>query len=565
MHPDGTLELIINYPHPNDGGKFSCKASNRAGESQITHIVAFEGKEAHIVDNRHRVYHSDQKRLERAKSEARGGILAPEKQDDGTPATEVGTPAEEGKGKGKGRARGGGNTRTESSPAPAEVAAAAAPVAPKKEEKRESKVAIYFASKLSDRVVAEGSKVKLTCYLEGADPMVKWFKDDQPVVYSPKCKQSNFNGVCTLELTSVVAADSGLYKCYARNPSGEVNTTANLQVFASPDAGDTPPTFTRAIKDTYHANINEINLSCHVRGLPTPAITWVKDGVSIEPSEKFQQIYLQDGTCELNISDPTRQDMGKYVCQAENRAGKIENTHLVQIQLRDPGSPKSYSQSSAPPIEDSVPGTPASGGRTGGAETPASGRGGGETPAAIAEGADGKPPAKGRKKAAKAEEVSSGGGGGRRRYVDPPPDPKLKLHFAAFLTDRTVPAGGKTKFSCYVQGPDPNVRWLKDDNPIVFSPTCKPLLRDGLITLELSSLTEAESGHYTLICRNPASEITTSANLKVYETIKVDTQPTLFTTSIKGKYLFLGYCIVLSSLLQVRVVLFFVLIKCNIC
>lgn len=68
VHIDGTLEFIINFPHPNDGGKFTCKATNSAGESQISHIVAFEGKEAHITDNRHRVYHADHTRLERAKS-----------------------------------------------------------------------------------------------------------------------------------------------------------------------------------------------------------------------------------------------------------------------------------------------------------------------------------------------------------------------------------------------------------------------------------------------------------------------------------------------------------------
>lgn len=540
-HPDGTCELIVNFPHPNDSGKFVCKAFNRAGESEILHPMIFEGKEHHVINNRHRVYHADHQRVEQAKIDARGGIplpAAPEKvvkaaetNADGTPTgSGTGTPAS---GKGKGRGRGGGNTRTESSPAPAEQPAAAAPPAPRKEEKRESKIGIYFASKLSDRVVVDGSKVKLTCYLEGTEPVVKWFRDDQPIVYSAKCKQSNLNGVCTLQLDAVVEADSGVYKCTAKNQSGEVTTTCNLQVFPSPGSGDAPPTFTRALKDTYHSNINEINLSCHVRGLPTPTITWLKDAVTIEPSEKYQIIYLQDGTCELNVNDPTRGDMGKYVCVAENRAGKIEISHLVQVQLKEPGSPRAVQQVPSTPLEEDTPGTPGS--RAGGSETPASRAGGAETPM----DSEGRPPAKGRKRQPKKEEESSGGGGGgggggRRRYEEPPVDPKTKLHFAAFLSDRTIAAGGKTKLSCYVQGPDPNVRWLKDENPVVQGPNCKALLRDGLITLELSNLTEAESGTYKVICRNPSTEINCSCNVLVYESIKVDKTPPLFTNSIKG-------------------------------
>lgn len=52
-------------------------------------------------------------------------------------------------------------------------------------------------------------------------------------------------------------------------------------------------------------------------------------------------------------------------------------------------------------------------------------------------------------------------GGGRRYAPQPPPDPKQQLFFIAFLNDRTIPEGGKTKLSCYVEGPDPQARWYK--------------------------------------------------------------------------------------------------------
>lgn len=109
------------------------------------------------------MYHSDPEHLAKAKSEF------PEKARENG-ANEPQPESEEEKGKGKGRGRGSKgtgsaqNTRTESSPAPPEPTPI---VTRQKEPPRESKKTIYFASKLSDRVVAEGSKIKLTCYLEG--------------------------------------------------------------------------------------------------------------------------------------------------------------------------------------------------------------------------------------------------------------------------------------------------------------------------------------------------------------------------------------------------------------
>lgn len=507
-HPDGTHELIVNYPHPNDSGKFVCKAYNRAGESSILHPMLFEGKEAHIVNNRHRVFHADQQRLQRAKIDARGGIPLPQEERPPEPPAprhgSSGTPA--------GLPRSGTGTRTESSPAPAAAPVESyAPAGRQKEEKRESKVGIHFASKLSDRVVVDGSKVKLTCYLDGTEPVIKWFKDEQQLAYSPKCKQSNLNGVLTLEFPAATEADSGVYKCVAKNNSGEVTTTCNLQVFPSPGSSDAKPTFTRSLKDSYHTVLNEINLSCHVRGNPTPTVTWVKDGVTCEASEKYQIKYQKDGTCELNISYPSQRDMGKYVCQAENRAGNCEITHQVQIKLKEaPGSPRS----APPPLPPTAP-------------------------VEVEEStADNNLPPDGRRRPTEQVNVYE-----RRHVPGPPPDPKANLHFAAFLSDRTVAVGSKVKLTCYLEGPEPVCRWFKEEpekeqpTQLVNSSNCKFQYRDGLVTLELKEASLADSGVYKVMCRNTAGEISSQARLTVYQvpTEKtVQTKP-LFTSSIKGK------------------------------
>lgn len=500
-HADGKCELCVNDPTERDSGKYVCQASNRAGNAEIPHFVLFEGKEAHIAENIHGVFHHDQSRVDRLKT----GLVTngATENGDGEPAAEEDEKSKKGaKGKGKGG-------RSDSTAPPAITSSA--PAAPAKKEPRDQRITIHFPTKLSNRVAAEGTKVKLTCYLEGADPAIRWLKDEQPVVYSPKCRQNNNNGLCILELTSVSVADTGVYKCYARNTSGEASTSAKLEVYASDQSADLAPTFTRGMKELYNSKINEINITCHVRGMPTPTITWSHDGVTIEPSEKYQLIEHDDGLCELNISDCTRQDNGKYVCQADNRAGKAETTHIVQVQLRE-------QRSSLVSLKD-LPPTPTTDQASvnGDAE---------EKPAA------GAPAGKGKGQRGKKSDAPTGGG---RRYAPaPPPNPKEQLFFSAFLTDRTVGEGGKTKLSCYIEGPDPQLRWSKDDNPVVMSPRCRAEMKDGLATLTLLNVVLEDSGDYRVLARNQASEITSACRLNVYETIKPSESAPIFTSNIKG-------------------------------
>lgn len=142
-----------------------CKATNKVGTTEIPHYVLFEGIEHHIAENIHGVFHADHSRLDRTKSEAHNALT------NGDGPVENGV-ADDGKKGGKGQ-KGGKTSRPETPSTPAPSAPAPAP--PAKREPRESRITINFPTKLSNRVVAAGSKVKLTCYLEGADPMVKWY------------------------------------------------------------------------------------------------------------------------------------------------------------------------------------------------------------------------------------------------------------------------------------------------------------------------------------------------------------------------------------------------------
>lgn len=71
--------------------------------------------------------------------------------------------------------------------------------------------------------------------------------------------------------------------------------------------------------DSYRFSDDELILECRVRCHPPPKITWLKDGVLLQGSSRFQQSELTDGVCRLVISSPeATTDSGLYTCRAEN-------------------------------------------------------------------------------------------------------------------------------------------------------------------------------------------------------------------------------------------------------
>lgn len=476
-HADGTCELIIDKPDKRDSGKYLIKAENRAGKSEIRHTVLFEGASPHIHEHIHGVFHADKSVLKKEKDKKKDG------EEPAAPPEPEEPPKKEGY-------ESSDYSDTETAPGSG------------KRRKRKKNINIYFKAKLTDRVVAEGSKVKLTCCVEGNDPAVRWFQDDKPVVFSPSAKIGFIAGLCTLELLNVTPAQSGTYKCHAKDSNGETASTCKVTVYSATDA-DNPPTFTRNIKDTYNSKMNELVLDVNVRGVPTPQITWVKDGVVVESSERYQQIYHEDGTCSLIVAEPTIQDSGKYICWAENRAGKVEVAHPVQFEPL----PRTGSPSRGSPLREGKPPT--------GEETE-----------------DQRIERERRKKNMDEEEY-----GGRGREVPLPPDLKKRVYITNSLVNRIVKVGANCKWTVYVDGPDPTAKWFHGENPVTFGSHTKIQMTDGLAILNIIGVTEEDAGDYKLVIRGSDNECESSCTLTVYSDQK-ESQKSIpvFTVPLKGRW-----------------------------
>jgi hypothetical protein len=106
-----------------------------------------------------------------------------------------------------------------------------------------------FATRLTDRTAAQGSRIKLTCSVLGSpEPVVEWLRDGLPVLGESRYRTRCEDGLASLEVLNASPGDSAEFTCVARNLHGEASSTATLKVFAGFEPAPSPPIFTRAIK-----------------------------------------------------------------------------------------------------------------------------------------------------------------------------------------------------------------------------------------------------------------------------------------------------------------------------
>lgn len=110
---------------------------------------------------------------------------------------------------------------------------------------------LCFVTILTSRVCPENTNIKLSCVVQGPDPMARWIKDNVPVVYSSRIKNMSRNGVCVLDITGCLPEDSGVYQLIVRNQDSDITCSCSLQVYATEHNDDLAPTFTRNLRRKY--------------------------------------------------------------------------------------------------------------------------------------------------------------------------------------------------------------------------------------------------------------------------------------------------------------------------
>lgn len=83
-----------------------------------------------------------------------------------------------------------------------------------------------------------------------------------------------------------------------------------------------------------------IKLKCKVSGMPTPKVTWMKNGHPVRSDIRLS-IKTKKRRSILRLSDANSRDSGKYTCSARNVLGEHSQTSSINIRLAAPDPPAS--------------------------------------------------------------------------------------------------------------------------------------------------------------------------------------------------------------------------------
>ncbi|XP_038601048.1 LOW QUALITY PROTEIN: hemicentin-2 [Tachyglossus aculeatus] len=180
---------------------------------------------------------------------------------------------------------------------------------------------ITLAPSLPGPVVVS-EPVRLVCNASGVPtPTLLWLKDGNPVSSSGTSDLQIFPGGRVLTLSSARVADSGMYSCVAVSVVGEDRRDLALQVHL-------PPSILGEELNVSVVVNKSVTLECQSHAVPPPVLSWLKDGRPLAPRPGVQ--LLADGAF-LQVEQAKVQDVGRYTCEALNKAGRSEKHYNLNV------------------------------------------------------------------------------------------------------------------------------------------------------------------------------------------------------------------------------------------
>lgn len=141
------------------------------------------------------------------------------------------------------------------------------------------------------------------------------------------------DGLSVLTILGTKKSDNGLVViCSALNLVGSVSVRSKLTITSQEDR---PPPIIAIGPVNQTLPVKSVAvLNCHAYGIPTPVISWYRDGIPVVSSKRVNM--TEAG--ELTILDLDKdQDQGLYTCVASSRSGK--STWSGFLRLETPTNP----------------------------------------------------------------------------------------------------------------------------------------------------------------------------------------------------------------------------------
>uniref|UniRef100_A0A8B9VVV9 Neuronal cell adhesion molecule n=1 Tax=Anas zonorhyncha TaxID=75864 RepID=A0A8B9VVV9_9AVES len=172
----------------------------------------------------------------------------------------------------------------------------------------------------SNKVELRGNVLLLECIAAGLPtPVIRWIKEGGEL---PANRTFFENFKKTLKIIDVSEADSGNYKCIARNILGSTHHVISVTVKAA-------PYWITAPRNLVLSPGEDGSLICRANGNPKPSISWLSNGVpiAIAPEDPSRKV---DGDTII-FSAVQERSSAVYQCNASNEYGYLLANAFVNV------------------------------------------------------------------------------------------------------------------------------------------------------------------------------------------------------------------------------------------
>ncbi|XP_034531212.1 hemicentin-1 [Notolabrus celidotus] len=180
------------------------------------------------------------------------------------------------------------------------------------------------AGTIEDVTVVRGHLASLLCIADGTPmPTVSWHKEG--LSFNPDTHLKFLNLNTTMQILQAQVNDTGRYTCVANNTAGQASRHFNVKVLDPPRIkGSSVPAEVSVVVN------NVLELQCEASGIPAPSLTWLKDG---RPLPQTDSLRLLRGGEVLRVSSAQLEDTGRYSCLANSPAGDDDKDFLVRVHV----------------------------------------------------------------------------------------------------------------------------------------------------------------------------------------------------------------------------------------
>nr|XP_045613717.1 basement membrane-specific heparan sulfate proteoglycan core protein-like isoform X12 [Procambarus clarkii] len=202
------------------------------------------------------------------------------------------------------------------------------------------------------QTINQGTDAELRCVVTGdPPPVITWSKVNEELGHGVSIEGS------ILRITNAVINDRGMYVCTAQNDGGTAQAAAIIEVERrEPPVIEVYP----ELRQTIVVGASAL-FQCHLTaGIPNPTVRWARtDGRPLTPNTET----LNGGV--LRFNQVQGDEEGSYTCTAENDAGLVRATAVLEIQslpvinIRPGPSPYTVRQGERVHLECSAQGDPA--------------------------------------------------------------------------------------------------------------------------------------------------------------------------------------------------------------